>query len=63
MPPHVSPEAARALAALLDLAGQSDPGARQAAVYPLAAIGGEQALTAIRRLVDDADTGVRDAAC
>lgn len=52
----------RALAALLDLAGQSDPGARRVAIYPLAAVGGEQALTAIRGLLYDPDEGVRDAA-
>lgn len=52
----------RALPALLAMVGQPDARARQAALYPLSAIGGEGAAEAVRGLLQDEDAGVRDAA-
>lgn len=51
-----------ALPSLLALAESPEAGARRAALYPLAAIGGEEAGATIRRLLCDEDEGVRDAA-
>lgn len=52
----------RALPDLLALAASPQAGARRAAVYPLAAIGGDEAVAAIRTLLHDTDEGVRAAA-
>lgn len=52
----------RALPDLLALAASAQPGARRAAVYPLATIGGEEAEAVIRSLLHDPDEGVRTAA-
>jgi DNA-binding SARP family transcriptional activator len=51
-----------ALPAVLELAASGEPGARRAALYPLARMGGEQAVAAIRHLLYDADEAVRDGA-
>ncbi|HYF93493.1 MAG TPA: BTAD domain-containing putative transcriptional regulator [Symbiobacteriaceae bacterium] len=55
-------QGARSLPSLLDLTGSPDAAARRAALYPLAAIGGEEAVAAIRRLLHDEDEHVRDSA-
>ncbi len=52
----------RAVPALVELAGHADPAARKAALYPLAAIGGDEAVAALRRLLDDGEQEVRDRA-
>lgn len=52
----------RALPALLELTRQPDARARQAALYPLSVIGGEEGAEAVRRLLHDDDPSVRDAA-
>ncbi len=52
----------QALPALLELAARPDPQARRSAVYPLSAIGGEQAIDVLRRLLRDDDEVVRDRA-
>lgn len=51
-----------ALPVLRELLLSPEPGARQAALYPLAAIGGEQAVALVRHALYDADPVVRDAA-
>lgn len=52
----------RALPHLLAMAGNPDPAAREAALYPLAALGGDEAVAAIRRLAHDGRERVRDRA-
>ncbi|HYF92158.1 MAG TPA: BTAD domain-containing putative transcriptional regulator [Symbiobacteriaceae bacterium] len=53
---------ARALPALLEMARSPEAGTRWAALYPLAATGGEEATAAIRGLLHDSDQAVRDGA-
>ncbi|HWI64450.1 MAG TPA: HEAT repeat domain-containing protein, partial [Symbiobacteriaceae bacterium] len=52
----------KALPGLLELTQAPDAGARRAALYPLSAIGGEEATAAVRRLMHDEDERVRDSA-
>lgn len=52
----------RAIPALLELTRSPDPGARRAALYPLAAIGGPSSIEAIAALTHDPDELVSDQA-
>lgn len=53
---------ASALPALVEMTRSAEPHVRRAALYPLAAIGGEKVTAAIRPLLHDTDQSVRDGA-